>query len=255
MGETNISIRRCHRILQYLSQAPEGCGFEQLRGRLDVSAATLSRLLKAIRTEGLVTHDATQGRYHVGPALRELARDCIGPDPETLIGRCLEDLANRTGLSALYCRRVRTPHGPAMVRADARQQPGGMNYGPMGEPDFLLVMGFGLPLLQGLARNTMKAVLAEHRKRSGQSTSTVRKRLAQLESRGALALPEALNASSLGCTRIVAAVEAEPMGAIGVTAIGQVDNGLDAGDVEQWTAIVREAGRQLTDQLKRKQNR
>jgi DNA-binding IclR family transcriptional regulator len=250
---TNISLRRGHQILRLLVGRSGGLGFEEIRRHLDVSPATASRLLKAMMTEEFVEQNPAEGRYVAGSALTRLARAHLAPDRVEILRRTCRDLAMETGLSSLYCCLKQTMTGPRMVRSMAWQVPEGMNYGPMHSPDFLLAMGFGIPLLRGLDEAQLASVLAEHRQRSGQCASEVHSLVAELGERKVLVLPERLESNSVGCTRIVSAVGSAETGSLGVTAFGQIRKGITQRNLDAWAEGVRRASSALETQLERTQ--
>ncbi len=254
MTETsNISLRRGHKILRLLAGRSKGLGFEEIRRRLEVPPATASRLLKAMMTEQLVEQNQAQGRYIAGSALTQLARAHLAPDRKEILRQACRSLAMETGLSGLYCRLQQSLSGPRLIRSMAWQVPEGMNYGPMDTPDFLLVMGFGIPLLSGLDDAHLDNVLTEHRQRSGQPPSEVHALLAELSDQKVLVLPERLESNSVGCTRIVSGVGGAETGSLGVTAFGQLRKGITQRNLDAWVEAVRQASAGLEKELERTQ--
>ncbi len=247
----NLSLKRFRAILWFLAGAPAGKGFEELRRDIgNPVPTTLSRLLKALRAEGWVAQDPGSGRYKVGDDLQALAQRCLLQGRLALIAEACRNLSEATGQSALYCELDDAASGtPMLVRRVAQERPGGLHYAPMNVPDFLLVMGFGLPLLTALDNSRQEKILAEHRTRSGEKPAVVQDWLKQLEERGVICLPEVLNHHPLGCTRIVSAVRTQPAGALGITIFGRIDTGLAAEYLESLAQHVRAAAIYLEQQL------
>ncbi|MCX7935912.1 MAG: helix-turn-helix domain-containing protein, partial [Planctomycetota bacterium] len=98
------ALRRGFAILGRLAQARRGCAFSELRQAAGgVSAASLSRLLKVMRDEGLVARDDKTGIYTLGQNFLALARTAIGNrSPAEIVSPILERLAQETGESAAW---------------------------------------------------------------------------------------------------------------------------------------------------------
>lgn len=233
MLAANQSLHRAHGILDALASDRAGLGFADLRSRLGgLGAATLSRLLKALQVEGLVDHSGD--RYRIGPGLVGLAERILPEARQRRLQVLVDDLAARSGQSALICERVATAQGPALLRVCATMTEGGFHYAMADRsPSRLLCMAFGWPLLLDLDPREREAILAAHTAETGEDPAANRADLAALETGDrVLVRRESLGGNVLGCTRIVARLDRTT--SIGITVIGHPGRSLTAADLRRW---------------------
>lgn len=78
MASTHQSLQRAVAILREFSEAEPALTVSEISARLDLHKSTVSRLLGALRDEGLVWHNPATGRYSLGMGLVEMAGVALG---------------------------------------------------------------------------------------------------------------------------------------------------------------------------------
>lgn len=233
MLAANQSLHRAHGILAALADDRAGLGFADLRSRLGgLGAATLSRLLKALQVEGLVDHQGD--RYRIGPGLVGLAERILPEARQRRLQTLVDDLAARSGQSALICERVPTAEGPALLRVCTSMTEGGFHYAMAGRtPSPLLCMAFGWPLLLDLDLRERERIIAAHAAEADEDAAANRADLATLETGdGVLVRRESLRGNVQGCTRIVTRLD--QTSSIGITVFGHPGRSFTAADLRRW---------------------
>lgn len=99
-----LSGRRALRAVELLARAPEGLAFSRLERALEISSASLARLLRMLVAEGWTQTNAA-GHYIVGPKLMVLSRHLARHwSDHELLEPIVVDLARATGHSACFAR-------------------------------------------------------------------------------------------------------------------------------------------------------
>lgn len=140
-----IGLRRGIEVLRLLSRSPEGLTFSVLQKSCteNIGAPTLSRLLKALIEEQLITKNETNTKYLCGPAFLDLigARKSIS---ET-VTPAVEVLAERSGQSSAF---FLFENKLAVLRAKT-EQPDSYHYMPVHgvnttfkQPFFLMLIAY-----------------------------------------------------------------------------------------------------------------
>ncbi len=97
MASTHTSLQRAVAILREFSEEEPSLTVSEISQRLDIHKSTVSRILAALREEGLVWHNATTGRYSLGMALVEMAGVALGQiDVRAAAMPHMERLADQT---------------------------------------------------------------------------------------------------------------------------------------------------------------
>lgn len=78
MASTHQSLQRAVAILREFSEAEPALTVSEISERLALHKSTVSRLLAALRDEGLVWHNPATGRYSLGMGLVEMAGVALG---------------------------------------------------------------------------------------------------------------------------------------------------------------------------------
>lgn len=109
------AIARAMRVLTLLEDLPGGETVSNLARGAGVAKSTASNLLRAMRSEGLVSYEETTGRYDLGPALVQLGAAALGKkNPTIAVARqYLHRLTENTKLTSLAM--VRMPDGHFVV--------------------------------------------------------------------------------------------------------------------------------------------
>jgi DNA-binding IclR family transcriptional regulator len=247
------TISRFMRLLDHCATAPAGAGFEELRRALDnLPPGTMSRLLKAGVEESLLVHDDISGRYSAGPRLRTMAHALFGgTSRQSLIHEALQALSDSTGQPSLCVEGAPGGADIDMRFVDRVTVEGGVTHSEPGVTKLLLSQGFGFGLLLHYPADRVRAIVAEHTRRTGESASAIRKELDLLRRDRVLARAERYNSCAVGVTRVIAPVTApqQPPLCIGVTAIGTVNSALTPQAVDTLKAAVRDAAHTLSQTL------
>jgi len=248
MSDGLRALPRLHSVLRAVAAQPEGLGFNELRRRLDQTVpATLSRLLKGLVAEELLLQ--VDGRYAVGPALTGLARLCLGPDRQAQIEARCAALATTTGASVSYHEGL--GDGWHMRRLAKHEVDGGMHYGPVGDQQFVLAHGHGIPLAAAAAPDHRAALLARHAVTSGEDPAELAMLIGHCRTHGVVARTEVLGDNPLGCTRLAALVSLPGGGAagLGLTLLGRADKYWSRAAIDRLLRTLNQHARRLSADL------
>ncbi len=183
------ALRRSMAVLRIITRERQGSAFSKLRtADENLSAASLSRLLKAMACEGLVRKDEMSGLYHLGESFLSLAREATAsaamPSRER-IRPLVESLARETGESAVFFE----PEGDGMILGAKVELPERFHYiEPFQRIAALPAHGAGQVLLAWSSDERRKALLAANAPVPA-PVKAYRKRLAQIQS-GLVLVPD-----------------------------------------------------------------
>ncbi len=104
-------LRRGFQLMEWLADSPDGLSFMEIAKKFDnLAPATLSRLLKALLEEELISQNGTQ-KYVCGTRFVTLARRALGVESRAeIVKPVLRELAEDTGESAAYFEQINDRH-------------------------------------------------------------------------------------------------------------------------------------------------
>ncbi len=196
MGESQLlSGRRALSLVETLASEPDGLSFSELGASIGVSAASLSRLLKMLSSEGWV-ENGPSGEYAVGTRMMTLARHIVGHWSEhEILEPVVQDLANATGHSACFARFA----NDAFTLTAKTEMPSSYHFIELFALNRDLVSnGMGLTLLAHQDPNAARQIIAETV--GGQACAGYLDRLAEIREAGCFVSEESI------VTRIVVPV-------------------------------------------------
>ena len=231
------ALRRSMAILRLITQERGAAAFSKLRSADEnLSAASLSRLLKAMAREGLVRKDETSGLYHLWDGFLSLAREATASASLPLRERLrplVENLARETGESAVFFE----PDGDGIILGAKVELPERFHYiEPFQRISSLPDHGAGQVLLAWSTDERRKTLLAANAP-SPTPAKEYRNRLSQIRS-GLTHAPDWGDGNRN--TRILAPVFSGESGAlVGIIGVSFWKQGYPKERIERIEAAVR----------------